>query len=299
MLRLNNIQWSLVAMNSSEHQRRQQTTGGTKMTDPFREVDNQTAHDIRKELEHQIRAEPPVRIALIGLTGVGKSSTLNALFNSGAPISHTRACTQEALEYETDVNEYEASEGRKIHVFDMPGLGEGIKQDKVHIKTYARVLPDVDLCLWIFSAINRAITPIQTFLMDYGHLTPTLVFGMNKVDLVQPGAEAWNKTLNLPSPDQEKNIEDREEDFREKLRECHWDGEVVSYSAEKRYQLQELLTQMLLAASDKRRWVLKQAAEVADFEDLVDKTALHRARALAGVAQASDEQAMTKAIEAI
>ena len=168
-------------------------------------------------------------------------------------------------------------------MFDMPGLGEGIKADKVHIETYSRVLPDVDITLWIMSAINRAMTPLQHFLIDHGHLAPNLVFGMNKVDLVQPGPESWNKTLNLPSIEQEQNIRGREDDIQERLRECDWNGEVVSYSAERRYQLQELLHQMLLAASEKRRWVLEQTAEVADFEDLVDKTKLQQARALAGV----------------
>jgi len=248
-----------------------------------RELDQQTAQDLQAELELRMQAEPPIRIALIGFTGVGKSSTLNALFHSGARVSHTRACTKEAEEYETDVKEYSTSKGRNLHVFDMPGLGEGIKADKVHIETYSRVLPDVDLALWIMSAIDRAMTPLQQFLTDHGQLTPNLVFGMNKVDLVQPGPEAWNKTINLPSLEQEQNIKAREDDIREKLRECEWDGEVVAYSAEKRYQLPELLHLMLLAASEKRRWVLEQTAEVADFEDLVDKTTLQQARALAGV----------------
>jgi len=250
------------------------------------ELDQRTAQDIQAEVERRMRDEPPIRIALIGLTGVGKSSTINALFHSGASISHTRACTQEAEEYDADVKEYPTAKGRNIHVFDMPGLGEGIEADKVHIKTYSRVLPDVDLALWILSAINRAITPLQYFLMDHGHLTPNLVFGMNKVDLVQPGPESWNKVLNLPGLEQEQNIKGREDDIRDRLKEVRWKGEVVSYSAEKRYQLQELLHQMLLAASEKRRWVLEQSTEVADFEELVDKTKLQKlqkARALVGV----------------
>jgi len=248
-----------------------------------RDLDQRTTQDFQNEIERRIEAEPPIRIALIGLTGVGKSSTINVLFNSGARVSHTRACTKEAEEYETDVKEYPTSKGRKIHVFDMPGLGEDIDEDRAHIETYARVLPNVDVALWIMSAINRAIRPVQEFLRDHGHLTPNLVVGVNKVDLVPPGAEAWNKTFNLPSLEQEQNIKGREDDIREKLRRWDWNGEVIAYSAEKRYQLPELLRQMLGAASEKRRWVLEQSTEVAPFEDLVDSTVLQRARTLAGI----------------
>jgi uncharacterized protein len=251
-----------------------------------RELDQRTQQAIQTDLEQRMRDEPPIRIALIGLTGVGKSSTINVLFHAGAPVSHTRACTKEAEEYEldpTDVMEFPTAKGRNIHVFDMPGLGEDIEEDKSHIETYSRVLPDVDVALWIMSAINRAIRPVQEFLRDHGHLTPNLVIGVNKVDLVPPGAEAWNKKFNLPSREQEQNIKGREDDIREKLRRWDWNGEVVAYSAEKRYQLPELLHQMLRAASEKRRWVLEESAEVAPFEDLVDNTILQKARALASV----------------
>ena len=36
-----------------------------------------------------------VRIAVIGQTGVGKTSTVNALFNTNLPVSHFGSCTQE------------------------------------------------------------------------------------------------------------------------------------------------------------------------------------------------------------
>ena len=53
---------------------------------------DQEIREVRQELEKRIRDAPPPSIAIVGEAGVGKSSTINALFNAGVPISHTRAC---------------------------------------------------------------------------------------------------------------------------------------------------------------------------------------------------------------
>src|SRR4051812_30259337 len=62
------------------------------------------------------------RIAIIGETGVGKSSTLNSLFKAGAPIDDIRPCTSETSEYAA-VTEMNGTHG-PIRVFDLPGLGQ-------------------------------------------------------------------------------------------------------------------------------------------------------------------------------
>jgi predicted GTPase len=61
-------------------------------------------------------ARPP-RIAVIGETGVGKSTTLNVLFNAGLEVSHTTACTQLEIEKEVEVR------GGLLRIVDLPGLG--------------------------------------------------------------------------------------------------------------------------------------------------------------------------------
>lgn len=157
---------------------------------------------ISSEIDAGLAAVDPPRVALIGFTGVGKSSTINALFNAGQPIGHVRACTQEAREVRGEVSEYLGRNGSVI-VYDMPGLGEDISADQKHLETYAAVLPRVDVAMWTFHAGDRAMTPMQSAILTLQrHLGPDfaskLVFAVNKADAIAPGEMAWMTKFNLP-----------------------------------------------------------------------------------------------------
>jgi uncharacterized protein len=113
---------------------------------------------ILSQIDQKIANEPPPRVALIGETGVGKSSTLNSLFNAGMEISHTEACTQEAMEIRVPlgsmlarnlkIDTVEATLGDLV-VYDMPELGEGLSARDQHLSTYDGILRRVDTALWI------------------------------------------------------------------------------------------------------------------------------------------------------
>ena len=233
-----------------------------------RGLDSPTVREaVSSALEREL-SEPP-RIAVIGETGVGKSSTINALFAAGLDISHTSACTQRDTEIE-----YEVAPGEKLRIVDLPGLGEDLDADKRHLETYARVLPTCDVVLWVLKADNRAIAHVQTSLRSLVRkkvVDPKkLVVALNQVDLLQPGS--WDLEINQPSPEQEETIVRRRDDVVQKLRaagrrlpELH----VVGYSATRRYHLELLLEALLHATDDSRRWLLHDRAHCADFNELV------------------------------
>lgn len=231
---------------------------------------------IKEQVQNEFDQVLPPQIALIGFTGVGKSSTINALFNAGQKVSDVRACTQEEKAIFGNVAEYVGSKGL-VKIYDMPGLGEDIDADEKHLQTYSRVIPNVDVVVWTFQAGDRQMAPMQKALLDlkktHGEeLVKKLVFVINKADLTAPGETAWNTDFNMPSSEQKKNMDDAEKYIREKIIRVFpkWDGEIISYSAKKRYHLDQLMTMIIQSVPKKRRWVYGQIADVADFTELIN-----------------------------
>lgn len=242
-------------------------------------LSKQQLEDLRKAAKTELSVAP--RIALIGECGVGKSSTINAMFNAGLATSHVKACTQESHELHIEVSEVEGEKGA-IKIYDMPGLGEDIHADEVHKQTYQRVLKDCDVAVWVLDATTRHFTHTQLALRDVvavamGNLD-RLVIGINKVDEIRPGQ--WNSQYNLPSPEQDVSIEEKINDAMEKIgKVCPLHkSRIIPYSAEKYYRLPDLLGAMLDACPKERAWVLYNRANLADFLKKVSPEVLNNLR---------------------
>ena len=166
---------------------------------------------VTKQLKNEIKNVPLPKIAIIGFTGVGKSSTLNALFNAGQPTSDVRSCTQNEAPIIGDVSKYTGSKGSVI-IYDMPGLGEDVYSDQKHFETYKKVLPIVDIAVWTFHTGDRSMTPMQEALQGLikylgNDFQSKLMFAINKYDYIAQVESAWNKDLNSPINEQSRNIE--------------------------------------------------------------------------------------------
>lgn len=231
----------------------------------------------RSKFNDRVRQElsVPPKIAVIGKTGVGKSSTINALFGSTLAVSHTKSCTQ--LEEVVKVKRG----AKSLIVFDMPGLLEDIDADEVHKETYAKVIPQCDVAVWVLDAADRAIAEDQKMLRDVvgpakPDLLARLVIGLNKVDEIQPGE--WIGPANIPSRTQKESIERRIADITQKLLKVCPDlkaDRIVPYSALRRYRLTKLRNAMEVACPPHRMWVLKSRESVADYRELIDRSILN------------------------
>ena len=92
-----------------------------KVVDNLRNVIGDKDFKIFERLVKDELDKPP-KVAIIGKTGVGKSTTINALFNLDEKVSHTTHGTTKASR-----KVVELPKGGKLAVIDMPGMGEDIK----------------------------------------------------------------------------------------------------------------------------------------------------------------------------
>lgn len=219
-----------------------------------------------------------IRIAVIGQTGVGKTSTINALFNTNLPVSHFGSCTQSAESVVVTTPK------GTIELIDMPGLWAGEAESIKHWKTYREVLPTVDSAIWIVSAGDRALEGMQNALRIISDFSDSdiinhIVFGVNKSEHMHP--EDWNNLANLPSEEQEKNLEEFCITVKKAINEKFpdWNGVIKYYSAKKQFRLEELLEQMLIMASPDNRLKVYRVADPKSHEEKIeDKRALELAK---------------------
>jgi hypothetical protein len=212
--------------------------------------------DIQK-IQEAIRGVTPPSIGLIGVSGVGKSSTINAMFKTSLAISHTVACTKEFKTTEMTLKMTSGDmSGNKINlqVIDAPGLGEDIFLDPTYIGMYHKHLPKCDVILWVLSARNRAMALDQKYLDEFKEFHKKIVFGVNQIDLVHP--MNWNHKINLPSVEMENNLKEISDDRAKKLSSVtKTDVKVVPYSATYGFNLEKLFKVLIQTISEDRRWI--------------------------------------------
>ncbi|MEG0870168.1 MAG: GTPase family protein [Hafnia sp.] len=161
-------------------------------------------HAIRSHIIERLRSltrYEPV-IGIMGKTGAGKSSLCNALFQGEVtPVSDVNACTRDVLRFRL------RNGSHSLMVVDLPGVGESAQRDEEYTALYRRILPELDLVLWVIKADDRALSPDEHFyrrvMLAYQH---RVVFVVNQADKIEPCHE-WKTADNRPSPDQKLTIE--------------------------------------------------------------------------------------------
>lgn len=124
-------------------------TGVTEvlLTELGRLLDDEEMSEVRAKFDSEMRRTP--KVAVLGQSGVGKTTTVNALFATNWATSDIEVGTTEAQSRTVELRS-----GGSIEVVDLPGYGRSIEEDADYLEQYRELLPSCDLVLLIVQA-NR------------------------------------------------------------------------------------------------------------------------------------------------
>lgn len=231
-------------------------------------VSEQEKQEVMTAINKEI-VEKPFKVAVVGQSGVGKSTTLNAVFGLDN-------YTSEIAEGTTDIEEktFPMRDGFNLSIYDMPGLGCDVDKDVEYEKMYQKVLPNCDVIVYIINAHSKDLGEDCRLLRDVilpicnqNEIKDNLILAFNKIDTIGESEDPndpllkWDVFENLPTEKLKKAIKVKLSELTDKLIDENLIGsadaikpdQVVFYSAIYNYNLGDFLGAITKAG--KRGWI--------------------------------------------
>jgi len=205
----------------------------------------------------------PLDLALVGATGVGKSTTINCLFGSNA------ATVGNGVEPETKViSSYNVSKYFRIH--DTAGLGDGRYEDNIYAKDLSLLLSKKvkisDSDTW-FGFIDMVLVILDGGTRDLGTTFKLLdnvilnciepdrvIVAINQADQAMKGRH-WDYARNKPDVDLLSFLEEKSRSVQRRILDSTglFIKPPVFYSAYHEYNITTLQKQVLSQIPNSRR----------------------------------------------
>lgn len=217
----------------------------------FKKEDKQFVLETLSKLKKQT-----INILLAGPTGVGKSSTVNALFRMDkAKVGDLAPETMEIEKYELD----------NLILWDSPGLGDSPEKDESHARKILAKLNEtdanghavIDLVLFLIDASSRdmgtSFELLNKVIIPNMVETNRIVIALNQCDLAMKG-KGWDEVSNKPSHELETVLDEKAVSVKRRIYEStQVDVDPIYYSAGQRYNLSKLLTYLIRVTPEEKR----------------------------------------------
>lgn len=176
----------------------------------------------QKQKAVKVLSEQKLNILLVGSTGAGKSSTINALFDiSKAKVGESPYPeTTEVVKYDLD----------NLVLWDSPGLGDGDLQDKAHTDKIINILRKnngshalIDIVLVILDGSTRDMSVAYKLINDVVipnvNDSSRVIIAINQADLAYKGNNSWNYSENKPTPEAYDFLEKKAESVSNRVKD--------------------------------------------------------------------------------
>ncbi|MCP3764579.1 50S ribosome-binding GTPase [Domibacillus sp. A3M-37] len=228
-----------------------------------------------------------INILITGATGSGKSSTINAIFDTEvAKVGY-------GVDPETmDIQKYELD---NLILWDSPGLGDGKEADIRHSKNIINKLVEkdkegkalIDLVLVILDGSSRDLGTSYQLINEV--IIPNLpekeriLVAINQCDIAMKG-KGWDNHGNVPEPVLNNFLDEKVDSVRRRIKEgTGVDIEPIYYSAEKFYNISKLFSFIVKHTPKEKRAVYidnvnkdpnpwKSNDDIKDYNDEIKKS---------------------------
>lgn len=216
---------------------------------PVKEFSAYRIRDIERNLS--LAGFQPLDVMVAGVTGAGKSTTLNSFFQ------RTVAAVGNGADPETmTVGDY--SLNKYFRIWDTPGLGDSVKQDEIHKAKMIELLDKtwgnhlykfIDLALVIIEGANKDMGTTYTLLNDVivPHIQrDRILVAINQADLAMKGRH-WDPVTKQPDAQLLSYLDEQASSIQRRVKEATGVNiyQPVYYSAEYGYNIEKLFDFMI------------------------------------------------------
>lgn len=226
---------------------------GGRLPAVLEEDANNYSETEREELRQRLQQlrDMPVNIMLIGATGCGKSSTINALFScdrqmpaNGVPLPLVEVA-KVGMRADSETKEIEKYTIGNLTLWDTPGLGDSEEEDKEHTDQISELLDEsdtdgtgklIDLVLVILDGSSKDLGTTYHVLKDI--VIPKIgdpcriLIALNQADIAMKTGQHWNYEKNEPDSTLLAYLEEKAASIHTRiLADCSLDITPVYYCA--------------------------------------------------------------------